>query len=31
MLAAETMVGYRGHRVEAIDGEALARMVGVGR
>ena len=31
MLGAETMVGHRGHRVEAIDGEALARLVHAAR
>jgi L-aminopeptidase/D-esterase-like protein len=31
MLRAETMVGHQGHRVAAIDGEALARMVQAGR
>ena len=31
MLAAETMVGHQGHRVEAIDGEVLARIVQAGR
>jgi L-aminopeptidase/D-esterase-like protein len=31
MLAAETMVGHQGHRVEAIDGETLGRIVRAGR
>ncbi|MGD9508676.1 MAG: P1 family peptidase [Geminicoccaceae bacterium] len=31
MLGAETMIGHQGHRVEAIDGEVLARMVQAGR
>jgi L-aminopeptidase/D-esterase-like protein len=31
MLGAETMIGHLGHRVEAIDGEVLARIVQAGR
>jgi len=31
MLAAEAMIGHRGHRVEPIDGERLARTVAAGR
>ena len=31
MLGAETMVGHQGHRVDAIDGECLAQILGANR